>query len=119
MTDAGQTRDASGQAANRSNPQAQQQTRQASPPTQQTGTPPAWDSSIANVQNWEPARDAAIVPVETGGSDSSLGFEWQPVTIESNRTCSCVVSVEAGHALSVRVQQPPYDRTLHGTGTLT
>lgn len=117
MTEPGQTRDVSGRTASRSNPQAQPQTRQA-PPTQQRVVPPAWDSTVATPSTWEPAKDAGIVPVETGGSDTSIGFEWKQVAVETNRTCSCIVSVDGEHALSVRVQQPPYDRTLKGTGSV-
>jgi len=119
MTDPGPTRDAPGQTASRSNQQTQQQSRQAPPPAQERGAEPTWDSSTANAQNWEPAQNAAVVPVESSGGDGSIGFEWQPVMIETNRTCSCVVSAESGHALSVRVQQPPYDRTLRGTGSVS
>src|SRR5579862_7150473 len=118
MSDTGQTRDASGKTASRSNSQVQQQTRQASSPTGQRAAPPAWDSAVPAAQSWEPPKDAAIAPVETGGSDPSIGFEWKQVAVETNCTCSCAVSVDRGHALSVRVQQPPYDRTLKGTGSV-
>jgi hypothetical protein len=63
-----------------------------------------------------PAQNAAIVPQASDGSDASLGLVWQPVQIESNRSCSCLVTAPAGHSLTVRVEQPPYDRTLQGTG---
>jgi hypothetical protein len=118
MSDSGQTRDPSGRTASRSNPQRQQQARQSSPPAGQGVVPPSWDASVAPAPSWEPAKDAAIVPIETAVSDASIRFEWKQVAVETNRTCSCVVSVDGGHALSVRVQQPPYDRTLKGTGSV-
>jgi len=118
MSDSSQTRDISERTASRSNAQTKEQTHQSSSSADPTVAPPAWDSAVPAAQSWEPPKDAAIAPVETGGSDPSIGFEWKQVAVETNCTCSCAVSVDGGHALSVRVQQPPYDRTLKGTGSV-
>lgn len=112
----GRARSAPAQTSSQSTAQTSQQPRVQAPPQGIPGRP-AWDAGSANA-NWEPARNAAIVPVESSGGDPSLGFEWQPVPVDTNRSCSCVVRTAGDHALSVRVEQPPYDRTLRGTGTV-
>jgi hypothetical protein len=118
----GQARNApaqtSSQSASQSQPARTSQQLPAQGPPQSVPGRPAWDSTPAHAQNWEPARNAAIVPVESKGSDASLGFVWQPVDVDTNRSCSCVVRTADDHALSVRVEQPPYDRTLRGTGSV-
>jgi hypothetical protein len=106
-----------GRPASQSAPQAAQQAGVQAPPQGVPGRP-TWEAGPANAQNWEPARDVAIVPVESGGSDPSFGFDWQAVEVDTSRTCSCVVRAAEDHVLSVRIEQPPYDRTLRGTGSV-
>lgn len=108
-----------GQSASQSQPaQTSRQLPVQGPPQGVPGRS-AWEAGPANAQNWEPARNVAMVPVESGGSDPSLGFDWQAVEVDSSRTCSCVVRAAEDHVLSVRIEQPPYDRTLRGTGSVT
>lgn len=102
-------------------PQQQQQkaTRPASAPApaRTSGTPtpsarPAGTPASVDHQNmW-------IEPVLTQDSDASLGFEWQLRELGSNRTWGCKVMAPEGHAVTLQLSQPPYERSLRGEGTV-
>ena len=64
-------------------------------------------------------QNLGINPVATGNNaDSGLGFEWIPRVVGLNHTWGCIVSAGPADALSIRVSQLPYDRTLHGVGSV-
>jgi hypothetical protein len=56
--------------------------------------------------------------VAAEGNDLSMSFDWRPVELTPNRSCSCEVSGASDHVLTVRIEQPPYDRTLRGQGAV-
>jgi hypothetical protein len=58
------------------------------------------------------------MPVASPNNDPSLTIEWRPVDLGLNRSCGCAVDTTAGHALTVTIEQPPYQRTLQGTGSV-
>jgi hypothetical protein len=89
------------------------------PPAEAPATP--FDTAAQTTQPLVaagPIGSAAIAPVASGNNDASLRFDWQPHQIDSSRSCSCVVTTAADHSLAVRIEQPPYDRTLRGTGSV-
>ena len=63
-----------------------------------------------------PSQNLGIKPTALPNNDSSLACEWRPVDLGLNRSCGCTITTTAGHALTVTIEQPPYQRTLQGTG---
>jgi hypothetical protein len=57
-----------------------------------------------------------IEPRIADGSDPSIGFDWRPTQLAASHSYGCVVTTEAGHALTVTVEQLAYKKTLRGTG---
>src|SRR5512146_618654 len=78
---------------------------------------PAGISATA-IQPQSSPQNLGIDPVAANDNDSRFGFEWKSRAIGSNHTWGCVVSAAEGEAISVRVAQLPYDRTLRGVGAV-
>jgi hypothetical protein len=82
-----------------------------------SGTPQAAAVPATSAAGPSP-QNLGMDPVATDGSDPRLGFEWRSRAIGSNHTWGCIVSAGEGEAVSVRVSQLPYDRTLRGVGSV-
>jgi hypothetical protein len=107
---------------------AQQRPTAAAPAPASARTPPATLPSVGSQQATlapglcapaaQDPQNLGIDPVAAASNDPQLGFEWKPRVIGSNHTWGCVVSAGQAEALSVRVTQVPYDRTLRGVGAV-
>ena len=49
-------------------------------------------------------------------SHDSLGIAWRSVELGTNQSYGCTIAAAPGDALSVRILQPPYDKTLSASG---
>jgi hypothetical protein len=107
-----------GQAQN-SPPQAASQPLSQHQPVQVTQPDASAPFLARRSESWvETATNAGIVPAPADGNDPSITADWRPVELAPNRSCSCEVAGTSGHVLTARIEQPPYDRTLRGQGTL-
>jgi hypothetical protein len=63
-----------------------------------------------------PPENLTIVPVVSGPQPTSLSFDWEAVTMGTNRSYACAVGVRDDAALSVTMTQGPYRRSYSGAG---
>jgi hypothetical protein len=95
-----------------------QQRAAPAPGATRTGSAPAAPTPAVSAVPLQTPQNLGIDPVAADTNDPRLGFEWKSRAIGSNHTWGCVVSAGQGEALSVRVTQLPYDRTLRGVGSV-
>jgi hypothetical protein len=112
---------------NQQRPPSQQQQLgqrlQSQAPTQSRSTPtpavelPRMDVA-APAKPAGPPTNLSIDPTPADANDASLSFEWHTVTLGSNQTFGCTISIASGESLSVRIEQPPYEKAVRGDGTV-
>jgi hypothetical protein len=101
-------------------PQQQQQKAAAraasSQPSGSAGATPDAVPRAAHSTVQAEQRNVWIEPELSADSDASLLFEWHLRELGSNRTWGCKVTAADGHAIAVKLSQPPYERSLQGEG---
>jgi hypothetical protein len=65
-----------------------------------------------------PAENLTISPVLSGAGGSSLAFDWEAVTMGSNRSYVCAVSATDEASISVTMTQGMYRRSYTGDGNV-
>src|SRR5262245_53700726 len=91
---------------------AKEATRTApAPPPARTSVQPTPAQSI--VQG-APPENLTIAPVASGPQPASLLFDWEAVTMGTNRSYACAVSAADGASISVTMTQGLYRRSYSG-----
>ena len=57
-----------------------------------------------------------IVPTPQAGNDPTIGVDWEPARIGTNRSFGCIVTSADDHDLNVTVEQSSYRRSLQNKG---
>ena len=91
--------------------QERTRTAPAPPATARPSTQPA-----APVVQGPPPENLTIAPVASGGAAHSLVFDWEAVSMGSNRSYACAVSTSDTAQISVTLTQGPYRRNYPGDG---
>jgi len=85
----------------------------APPPARPAAPPPRPAATAAPVS----PEHLAISPQPSGAADG-LEFDWEPLSIGTNRSFACTVTTSDGTALSVSLAQGMYRRSFQGDGVV-
>ncbi len=99
-------------ASSQSQPQAAERPP-ARPADQPTRTPARTSARTT------PEHGLGIEPTASDDNSPSLLFSWQPVEIGEGESYGCTITAPADSALTVTIEQSPYQKTMEGRGSVT
>jgi len=94
----------------------QERTRTA--PAQPATARPNVQPTAAPVVQGPPPENLTIAPAVSGSEAGSLAFDWEAVTMGSNRSYACAVSTSDAVQISVTMTQGMYRRSYGGEGVV-